>query len=107
MARKLQRGGNDKKENDVGAFAAGVQSFTSARRPLAQRVKVQNDPRAAPSIVTQPSSPGALSTDFTLRRLLDAAGLPGRTQWPQLHRVFFPPREEKIGEKATRWNWEP
>lgn len=70
-------------------FAAGVQSFTSARRHLAQRVKLQNDPRAAPSIVTQPFFLSALSTDFTLRRLLDAARLPGRTEWAQLHRFFF------------------
>lgn len=64
---------------------------------MAQRVKLQNDPRAAPSQVTQPFFPRALSTDFTLRWLLDAARLPGRTEWPQLHRIFFStPRGEKL-----------
>lgn len=84
-------------------FAAGVQSFTSASRLLAQRVKLQNNPEAAPSIVTQGFSPGALSTHFTLGRLLEAARLPGRTEWAQLH----PGRRKLVkrprGGIGSRW----
>lgn len=69
---------------------------------MAQRVKLQqNDPRAAPSVVTQPFSLSALSTDFTLRRLLDAVRLPGRTEWARLPRFLFSTlRGENLRKRA-------